>query len=140
LRGLKVRISRRGTKAFYLFYKIGNARKKYRVGPIDIGIETATIRTIPINNPLARVLAEWRCDRDWLFPGTGINNHVVSIARAWRIIKKEAGLINLRLYDLRHSFASELVQKGVPLYTVSKLLGHSSVQMTPIYAHLDNGS
>ncbi len=51
--------------------------------------------------------------------------------------QNEAGLVNLRLYDLRHSFANELVQKGVPLYTVNNLVGHSSVQMTTIYAHLD---
>ena len=39
-------------------------------------------------------------------------------------------------HKLRHTFASHLVQKGVELYTVSKLMGHSSIEMTEIYAHL----
>lgn len=42
----------------------------------------------------------------------------------------------LHLHSTRHTFASLLVQSGVPIYSVSKLLAHSSVQMTQVYAHL----
>jgi len=50
-------------------------------------------------------------------------------------IAKAAGVKSF-LHKLRHTYASQLVQKGVGLYEVSKLLGHSSIQMTEIYAHL----
>ncbi len=50
-------------------------------------------------------------------------------------IAKQAGIKSF-LHKLRHTYASQLVQKGVNLYQVSKLLGHSSIQMTEIYAHL----
>lgn len=43
---------------------------------------------------------------------------------------------NVRVYDLRHTFASHLVMAGVPLYTVSELMGHERVEMTKRYAHL----
>ena len=45
-------------------------------------------------------------------------------------------LENFRIHDLRHTFASWLVMEGVPLFAVSKLLRHSSIQMTERYAHL----
>lgn len=42
----------------------------------------------------------------------------------------------IRFHDLRHTFASQYMMKGGSIYTLQKLLGHSSIQMTEIYAHL----
>ena len=102
--------------------------------------KTNSTRMIPINESLYRVLSKWSGESDWLFPSFGKKGHVVCIDRAWSLVREEAKLVNFRLYDLRHNFASELVQKGVPLYTVSKLLGHSNPQMTTIYAHVSDES
>lgn len=47
---------------------------------------------------------------------------------------------DLHFHSLRHSFASNLVQKGVLLYVVKELLGHENITTTQIYSHLDNGA
>lgn len=54
----------------------------------------------------------------------------------WQLCKKRA-LVNCRMHDIRHTYASWLVQKGVPIYTVKELLGHGDIASTQRYAHLD---
>ena len=55
---------------------------------------------------------------------------------AWSYVRKAAGIEDVRLHDLRHTFASQAVLAGVPLPVVSRLLGHSSTRMTMRYAHV----
>jgi integrase len=54
----------------------------------------------------------------------------------WRRVREALGLADFRLHDLRHTYATKLVRKGVPLIDVSKLLGHSTLRMTLRYAFL----
>ncbi len=56
--------------------------------------------------------------------------------RFWYRVRCEAGIEDVRLHDLRHTMASHAVMNGVPVPVVSRLLGHSNVQMTMRYAHL----
>ncbi len=58
----------------------------------------------------------------------------------WRVVRDKAGLDkSVRLYDAsRHSFASQLINSGVPLYRVSRYLGHSNMKTTEKYLHNDS--
>ena len=67
-------------------------------------------------------------------PRTGLP--FVSFFYSWDTARKEAGLPDLRVHDLRHSFASFLVNAGRSLYEVQELLGHADIRTTSRYAHL----
>lgn len=62
--------------------------------------------------------------------------HLTDLQRPWRRIRKRAGLQDVRIHDLRHTFASLAVSGGMSLPMVGKLLGHTQVQTTARYAHL----
>ncbi len=55
---------------------------------------------------------------------------------AFKRTTERAEIQNLRFHDLRHDFASNLVQSGVDIYTVKELLGHKDLRMTIRYSHL----
>ena len=63
---------------------------------------------------------------------------ISQICQFWYFIRAEAGLNDVRLHDLRHSFASHAVMRGVSLPVVSRLLGHSRLSMTMRYAHVSD--
>lgn len=58
------------------------------------------------------------------------------VSIAFRRACKRAGVENMRFHDLRHDFASNLVQSGIDIYTVKELLGHKDLRMTVRYCHL----
>lgn len=69
---------------------------------------------------------------------TGIveGHHLTDMQRPWRRIRIRAGLEDVRIHDLRHTYASHALANGVDIPTVGKLLGHSQLQTTMRYAHL----
>ncbi|KRS15478.1 tyrosine-type recombinase/integrase [Roseovarius indicus] len=94
-------------------------------------------KRIPLSNEalvLLKTMEENAISR-YLFP-TSTGTHMPDLNRPWTWLKKETGLHDLRVHDLRHSFASVLISGGVPLETIGKLLGHSQHQTTLRYAHL----
>jgi len=63
-----------------------------------------------------------------------------NVKKAWAEVTKTAAMPTLRWHDLRHDFASQLVMRGVPLFTVQKLMGHANSKMTQRYAKLAPGA
>ncbi|MFD0986103.1 tyrosine-type recombinase/integrase [Methyloligella solikamskensis] len=63
-------------------------------------------------------------------------SHMVNLQKPWRRIRREAGLDDVRLHDLRHSYASVAAELGGSLPMIGKLLGHKHSQTTARYAHL----
>ena len=95
------------------------------------------LRSIPLNDSAIEVLIqlETRDAGGPLFRGHR-GEPLRYVAKTWDRIRRAAGLPHLRLHDLRHQFASFLVNDGRTLYEVQAILGHSSSKVTERYAHL----
>ncbi|UUR07584.1 site-specific integrase [Sphingomonas glaciei] len=74
----------------------------------------------------------------YLIPNPETRLPYVSIKHAWQTARREAGMRDLRIHDLRHSAASFMINGGVDLYAVGRILGHADHQSTQRYAHLAN--
>lgn len=74
----------------------------------------------------------------WVFPSSITGSHIKHIRRPWRQIKYEAQIEGLTIHDLRRTFATKLIENGVPIEHVSKALGHSSIAITQNYVHVSN--
>jgi hypothetical protein len=86
-----------------------------------------------------RTMGQGRGDCPWVFPNPKTGKPFVSVYYSWHTARKAAGLLDVRMHDLRHSFASALVNRGMTLYDVKELLGHASMTTTQRYAHLAPG-
>ena len=72
----------------------------------------------------------------YVIVGTGEGAHLTDLQKPWRRVPKAAGLEDVRIHDLRHSFASEAVMGGESLLMVGRILGHTQAQTTARCAHL----
>ncbi|GAA0607984.1 tyrosine-type recombinase/integrase [Paenochrobactrum glaciei] len=77
-----------------------------------------------------------KTDSPNVFPSSDPETPKADLNRPWRGIRRMAGLVDVRIHDLRHSYASVAVSGGSSLYIVGALLGHSSPATTQRYAHL----
>lgn len=97
------------------------------------------IRTVPLNDASLDIILKQFEDTkgyDWLFVNHQTGQPYTTIMKVWTRLRNKARLPHLRIHDLRHSFASFLVNSGRTLYEVQQILGHSQSIVTERYAHL----
>jgi integrase len=95
-------------------------------------------KIVPLGAPALELLASLpRIDGNpYVIPGVIEGQHLIGIPRVWERIRKRAKLDDVRLHDLRHSFASVGASAGMGLPIVGKLLGHRDPKTTARYAHI----
>jgi len=95
-------------------------------------------KTLHLPPPALAVLAELpRVEGNpYVIVGGVSGAALVNLEKPWRAIRKAAGLEEVRLHDLRHSFASTAASGGMGLPIIGKMLGHTQAQTTQRYAHL----
>lgn len=110
---------------------------------------TTGAKVVPLAAPALKLLADRpRGESAYVFPrirdaasqagsdaGT-VDGHVVGIQKAWEALRVWCGLDDVRLHDLRHSFASFAAADGASLFLIGKILGHTQARTTERYAHL----
>ena len=72
----------------------------------------------------------------WVIPGSAPGRRLGNLNPAWEIVREKAGLKDVRIHDLLHSFASRALARGHSLTMIGRLLGHRQPQTTAPYAHL----
>jgi integrase len=72
----------------------------------------------------------------FVIAGKNTGARLINLQKPWRRIRAKAGLPDVRIHDLRHSFASVAAGKGMSLPVIGKLLGHTQASTTQRYAHL----
>ena len=95
-------------------------------------------RRVFLNSPARAILERQpRSGSAYVFPSPSDSRRPLSTnLPLWRAVRNRAGIEDVRLHDLRHTFASHAVLRGVPLPVVSRLLGHKRPSMTLRYAHV----
>ena len=95
-------------------------------------------RLVPLSPAVAEVLSGFSREpgNPWVIPGRNPGAPLKNLQYPWEIVRARAGLDDVRIHDLRHSFASRALALGESLPMIGELLGHRRVRTTARYAHL----
>ena len=99
-------------------------------------------RLVPLSPAAMNVLSSLPREpgHPWVIPGRKPGAPLRNLHAPWKIVRARAGLDDVRIHDLRHSFASRALALGESLPMIGKLLGHRRVRTTARYAHLARDS
>jgi integrase len=118
-------------------------------------VKQKKVSLIPLNTFAIEILLEMKASiqnskecvngkiistNEYLFFNTKTKKPLGDIKRFWETLCKTAGIENLHMHDLRHTFASILANNGIDLHQTGKLLGHSNTRTTERYSHLHNNT
>ena len=113
---------------FVAISKSGRSRKIMLSNQAVKVLDKVRLRTDALGLPTTR--------DDWLFPNPRTRKPYTSFHLAFFAARKHAGLNTVRVHDLRHTYASLLINNGASIYEVQQLLGHYHISMTERYAQL----
>ena len=107
-------------------------------GTLELPDSKTGAKSIYLNEPAKDILSEIvrQSDNSYVICGSKQGGHIVNLQKSWRRVRARADLEDVRLHDLRHTFASIAVSSGMSLPVIGALLGHSQPRTTARYAHL----
>ena len=112
----------------------------YREGHLYLRDSKTGPRTVWLSSPTRGILDGLPRRRTWIFPARRKRNHFgpAMLGRFWHKVRGEARLGDVRLHDLRHSYASVAILNGATVPTIARLLGHNDTATTLKYTHLNH--
>jgi integrase len=116
---------------------------------LRLGDSKTDERNVALGAPALQILSDLReqatktpdpaskAGGQWVFPSNRGGGHLVGLWKFWNALRKEAGLGDVRLHDLRHGFGSMAAAEGQSLFLLGKVLGHAQARTTEKYAHVN---